>query len=64
MSNYATALADRAAVIMGPALAGMFDRAVMNGTGVDQNWIDNLSEIALKLADGLQSRAEDHVSSK
>ncbi|MBE1162197.1 hypothetical protein [Dyella acidiphila] len=64
MSEASSKLADRAAVIMGPALATMFANASEHKTPVNMDWVERLSEISLNIAQALETKAEKRLSSE
>jgi hypothetical protein len=62
MSEASSKLADRAAVILGPALATMFTNAAEHKTQVNMDWIERLSDLCLSIAQSLEAKAEKRLS--
>jgi hypothetical protein len=62
MSEASSKLADRAAVIMGSALANMFTNAAEHKSQINMEWIERLTEISLNIAQSLETKAEKRLS--
>lgn len=62
MSNYATSLADRAAVLLAPALSELVAKAYSNRVGVDVGQMQYLIALSTNVAKQLQAEAEKVAS--